>query len=504
MFWLVLLGAILTLLHVYMRLLTRRTRSMVSHLPTYKCLPFIGNMYKFFGDGQNAFNFLENLTTIMEERRQPFVIWIGQCCFIILSDPEDARMVANNFLEKPYFYNFARLWLKDGLVTAPGSIWKHNVKKFAVAFSGSMVDDFLPIFNEQSRKLQRKLEVEVNCEPFDLFEKYLAYTTLETICQTALGEHDVTETIVTKEYYAAFNGILELIFSRALNIFLHPEFVYRLTPGYKEFKRCVSVVQNVSDAILRKRRKEMEEAKTAKISDSTNKENGEVKFKTFLDIILQMNDTDHTLTEEHIKAEIDTIILAGQETIATAINYIFLMLGCKPDVQQKLYKEIKEIFGESKRPVLKEDLSRLRYCEAIIYETLRLFPPVPGVLRQADRDIKLKSCTVPKGATCCISFWGSGHSKHIWGSDALQYKPERWLDPNVASMGATSLLTFSTGKRACIGKRYAVTLMKTVLVHSVREYEFVSEADKMELKIDIALRPISGHLLQVKSRSGVK
>ncbi|XP_068618030.1 cytochrome P450 4c21-like [Battus philenor] len=498
MYWLVLTLVALVCAHVYLRVRCRRARKLLSHLPTYATVPFVGNMHKFFGDGLNAFRYLNEISDIIEETKMPFVVWIGYHCFIILSDPEEARLVANTFLEKPYFYGFARPWLRDGLITAPGSVWKRNVKILASAFNSATVEGFMPIFNRQAQKLLSKLKKETCSEPFDLLDKYLAYTTLETICQTALGQPEITKDMVTEDYYEAFNRTVTLIFKRSLNIFLHPEPVYRLTPAYREMKRSVKILHGLSDAILVQKRKKIEDIK---IKEIEKKETEKVEFKCFLDMLMEASKSD-TLSEERMKAEVDTIIVAGQETVATVLNYVFLMLGCKPDVQRKLYEEIKQVFGECNGPVSKEHLVRLHYCEAVICETLRLLPPVPAVLRRAHRDLALKSCTIPEGATCCINIWGAGRSRQLWGDTAAQYRPERWLSVN--STLAPPLLNFSTGRRACIGKQYAMCLMKTIIVYCVREMEFTSQADKMALKVDIAVRPVSGHLVQVRARNGDK
>ncbi|CAH2043093.1 unnamed protein product, partial [Iphiclides podalirius] len=490
-----LLVAALTCLHIYMRLLNRRDRRMLAHLPTYSCLPFIGNMHRFIGDGERALRHLDKISQITEKTGKPFVVWVGQRCFLVLADLEETKIVANAFIEKPYYYKFAHMWLRDGLLTAPGCVWRSNVKKISGTFKGVMVDGFLPIFNERAEKLAKLLEGESNKEPFDMTHKYLAFIALEAIFQTALSKSEKVENTVTENYYNASQRLLELIFDRSLNIFLHPEWIYSLTPAYREMKRCVRVIHEASEAILKIRRNELEVEKTTIAQKTTDA--GDEPFRSFLDTLLDMSSTDDALTDSQIQAEVNTIILAGQETVTTAVNFVFLMLGCRPDVQRTLYEEVKEVFGERKRAVLKEDLPRLKYCEAVILETMRLLPPVPGVLRSADHDLDLGSYTVPRGATCCLNLWGLGRSRRLW-SDALCYRPERWLHPN--NEPALPILNFSIGRRACIGKRYALSLMKIIIVHCVREFEFTSEAENLALRVDISLRPASGHLICVRSR----
>ncbi|KAI8439113.1 hypothetical protein MSG28_012971 [Choristoneura fumiferana] len=435
----------------------RRARALLAGLPGYTQLPIIGNLHKVVGDNE------------------------------FVSDPEDVKAVNNAFIEKPFYYSFGRIWLGNGLVTAPGSIWKRNIKKLAGTFTGSIVDGYQEIFNTQALKLVNNLKEEVENAPFNIMHKYLAYTTLETICQTALGVARISESMVTKEYYEAFTRTLELLIRRGLNILMHPDRVYRLMPAYKELVKCVGVLHNVSNTVISNRRKEFTHRKQNGTYEHKDHENAKTKFRSFLDILLELSEADPSMTEEQIRAEVDTIIVGGQETVATTLLFTILMIGSKPDVQEKLHTEIKSIFGDSKRSVLKEDLVRMTYCEALIYETLRLYPPVPMVMRDADHDLKLQSCTVPKGTACAVNALGAGLSRRLWGPDAHEFRPERWLRGGPPHPAA--FLAFSYGKRACIGKRYAMALLKTILVYCVRELEFISEADKLRLKVDIALKP---------------
>ncbi|XP_075980254.1 cytochrome P450 4C1-like [Anticarsia gemmatalis] len=478
----------------------RRIRKLFAGIPHYPLLPFIGNVHQVFGDGKALFRHLERMAKICDSNGYGrFVLWIGPCPLLTTHDPDDVKLITNAFIEKPYMYSFGKVWLGDGLVTGPASVWKQNIKKLSGTFTTSVVDGYLGVFNAQAYKLVNSLKSEVGKEPFDIIHKYLAYTTLETICQTALGVSKISESIVTTEYYDAFNRCLELLITRGLNAALHPDFIYNMTPQYREMKKCVAVLHNVSDTVLKKRKLERENMKTEKQNEDDD-DPSKPKFRAFLDMLLDLRELDPSLTEQQIKSEVDTIIVGGQETVASTMFFLLLMLGCKKRVQDKLYAELKSIFGDSKRPVTKDDLSQMKYLEAVINETLRLYPPVPGVMRYADKPLQIKSFTIPQGTSLILNFWGAGRSVNTWGKDASLYRPERWLEDPPPGYGA-SFLPFSYGRRACIGKKYAMSILKTVIAHCVRELEFVSQADNMQLKIDIALRPTSGHLIQVRERS---
>ncbi|XP_047992701.1 cytochrome P450 4c21-like [Leguminivora glycinivorella] len=476
---------------------TRRARACFAGLPSYPALPIVGNALRLATSTEAIYRMILHLSEKSDVEQKPFIFWFGPIPVIVVSDPDSVKQVTNTFIEKSFFYKIGRIWIGDGLVTATGSVWKKNIKKLAGTFVGPIVDGYQDVFNAQAHKLVGRLKAEAGKGPFDIMEKYLAFATLETICQTALG-FPSSEQLVTTEYYQAFGRTLELLIARGINLLMHPDWVYQRTPMYKELVKCVEILHNVSNTVIARKRNEITAMKQNGTLKQPNIEDGQTKFRSFLDIILELSEADPSMTDDYIRAEVDTIIVGGQETTATTLMYSILMIGRHPRVQEKLYAELQSIFGDSKRPVEKQDLARMTYCEAVISESLRLHPPLPMVAREATHDLKLKQCTIPKGTSCIINAIGAGRSKNNWGPDALEFKPERWLNGSV--IPAAAFLPFSYGKRSCIGKRYAMTLLKTLLAYSLRELEFVSEEAELKFKVDIALRPASGHFVEVRLR----
>ncbi|CAK1550356.1 unnamed protein product [Leptosia nina] len=419
-----------------------RARKNYAHLPSHPQWPFIGNAYKIFGDSHNLFLYYEEITKMAETTNKPYILWAGPLPVLVLS------------------------WL-----------WKKNIKKVASAFIGSAVEQYQDLFNEQAHKLVRNLEQEANGDFFDPLH-YVSLSSLETICQVSFGG---SKTFNSEKYYAALNQALDLILARVTNICLHLEWIYRLTPGFKK----------LSESRLRKKKQDRNLGK----SDIKETE----KSKAFLDLMLDLSETDPHLTEKQILSETATVIVGGQETVANTLFFIFLVIGTRKDVQDKLYTEIKNVLGD--RDVEKEDLHKLVYCEAVLNETMRLYPPAVGVLRSADRDLKLSNCTVVKGTTVILNFWGAGRSERWWGTSAPEFDPDRWLPPNVPCTNAH--LPFSTGKRACIGKKYAMAFLKTVVANCVRNYEFTTDEGfkQTSFRIDLALRPVDGNLIKIRRRN---
>ncbi|XP_026321585.1 cytochrome P450 4V2-like [Hyposmocoma kahamanoa] len=477
----------------------RRTRKMLGHLPQYPTLPFIGNAHQILGDGGHFFQMLIDITNIMEETDKPFLVWVGPQPVLVLKDLDDIKAVNTAYIDKPYYYKFGQPWVGYGLVTAPSSIWKKNIKKLAGTFTSNIVEGYQDLFNAQAARLVEKLKTEGG-EPFDVLDKYLAYTTLESICQTALGVPVTEGGIVTARYYHAFNRTLESLVKRLKNIFYHIDFLYRFSTSHKEMQSSIAILHNVANAIIKTRKKEREELRKNVDLRKETSDNGRTKFKTFLDILLDTNEVDHTLTEKQIMDEVNTIILGGQETAALTSSMALLIIGSNPGIQEKLFAELKAIFGDSKRPMEKDDLQRMDYLDAVICETLRLYPPIPAVARDADKDLQIKSCTIPKGVSCIANIWAAGRSKKQWGSDADQFRPERWLSNGLSTSNAAGLLAFSYGKRSCIGRRYAMSLLKTLLAYIIREFVVESEVEKVQFKIDVTLKPCGGNHIRVRQR----
>ncbi|XP_063386798.1 cytochrome P450 4c21-like [Cydia fagiglandana] len=480
----------------WLRTRRRRARACFASLPGYPTLPIVGNALRLATSTESIYRMILDLSEKSDKEQKPFIFWFGPIPAVVVSDPDSVKQVTNAFIEKPFFYKIGRIWIGEGLVTASGSVWKKNIKKLAGTFVGPIVDGYQGVFNAQAQKMVDKLKGEVGNAPFDIMEKYLAFATLESICQTALG-FPSSDQLVTTEYYQAFSRTLELLVRRGVNLLMHPDWVYQMTPMYKELVKCVEILHNVSNTVIAKKRSEFIAIKQNGISKEHHIDEGQTKFRSFLDIILELSEADPSMTDEQIRAEVDTIIVGGQETTATTLTYTILMIGRYPRVQEKMYAELQSIFGDSKRPVEKKDLALMTYCEAAISESLRLHPPLPMVAREATQDLQLKHCTIPKGASCIVNAIGAGRSRHNWGPDALEFRPERWLN---GAAPAAAFLPFSYGKRSCIGKRYAMTLLKTLLAYSLRELEFVAEAEELRFKVDIALRPASGHFVQVRLR----
>ncbi|KAK2020401.1 cytochrome P450 [Colletotrichum zoysiae] len=184
----------------------------------------------------------------------------------------------------------------------------------------------------------------------------------------------------------------------------------------------------------------------------------------------------HGLTQEQASSEILMQILAGSDTTATAIRAPFLYIITNPRVTNILRAEIES--AKPSRPVITETEARgMPYLQAIIKEGLRIFPPVVG---QMSKEVPkggdtFKGVYFPEGTRIGYNAWGIFRRTDIWGPDAHEFRPERWLEASESKlklMEGTLELVFSYGTWKCLGRNLAMMELQKVFVELLRRYKF--------------------------------
>ncbi|KAK0197839.1 cytochrome P450 [Armillaria mellea] len=177
------------------------------------------------------------------------------------------------------------------------------------------------------------------------------------------------------------------------------------------------------------------------------------------------------LRDDEIEPQFVTFLIAGHETTATTMSWLLYELAAHPDHQSIIREELRQSYLD--------DYDSLPFFNAAIKETLRLHPFVHTPARAAPYDDVLplmgsKTLAIPKGQTLFCSIYLYNRLPSIWGADAEEWNPTRFLDKNIpVSLGVyANLMTFSAGSRSCIGWRFAVMEIQTVLANLIRNFEF--------------------------------
>eukprot|EP01006_Ploeotia_vitrea_P055776 TRINITY_DN68031_c6_g17_i1.p1 TRINITY_DN68031_c6_g17~~TRINITY_DN68031_c6_g17_i1.p1 ORF type:complete len:517 (+),score=77.13 TRINITY_DN68031_c6_g17_i1:53-1603(+) len=152
------------------------------------------------------------------------------------------------------------------------------------------------------------------------------------------------------------------------------------------------------------------------------------------------------------------LIIAGRDTTACTLSWLFYRLCEHPEVQEKLIAEIDEVLQGAQPDYV--NLKQLKYLNGVVYEVLRLHPPVPRDTKIATQDDVLPDGTrVTRGTPIIFFVWGMGRDADLW-PDPLAFKPERWMDSEAVSQ--YDFPVFQGGPRICLGKEMALLEAKTL------------------------------------------
>ncbi|KAJ8715557.1 hypothetical protein PYW07_010039 [Mythimna separata] len=470
-------------------------------LKTYKLppmypglLPIIGHAHLLIGNTTRLWTTVQKFAKEALAQGGVITAFIGQDLYYIIADPEDSVTAANACLHKHFAYDFGKPWMGEGLVLASGPVWRRHRKLLNPAFSLQVMHSFLGVFNAQARRQVSHFDWQVGKGKFDHLTS-LKHIALETVCLTAFGITAEEDKDFNNLYMAAVDQILNIIALRFSNVWLQSELVYSFTRLKKKQDEVIKVLNAMSTAVI-KRKKELMKSVPRSEWEEQRKRSG-IKCKALMDLLLELSE-ENTLTDKEIREEVDTAIVASYDTTSCLLAYIMMMLGTHPEAQEKMYQELQEVFGGSDRDVTKDDLPKLVYTDAVIKETLRLFPTGPVGLRYVDKDVQLKNYTMRAGSQCALMIYGIHHHPS-WGPDVNQFRPERWLDPN-SLPNQNMFAGFSIGKRACMGRTFATISMKTTLSHVLRQFKITADMNELRLKIDFLLKPVSGSLVSLDRR----
>jgi cytochrome P450 len=218
-----------------------------------------------------------------------------------------------------------------------------------------------------------------------------------------------------------------------------------------------------------------------------------------LSLLIRARDEDGgSMTDQQVRDEAMTIFLAGHETVALALTYALYLLARDPARQQRLADELAQALA-GRLPTL-ADLQRLPYTEAVVLESMRLYPPAWGMGRQAMTEVEIGGWRYPKGAEFVISPWVV-HRDGRGFDDPEAFRPERWEGDLARRLPRFAYFPFGGGPRVCIGNRFALMEARLVLAVAVQRFRFAPAPDtSLSLLPSATLRPRHGVRLQLAPR----
>ncbi|KAJ9585741.1 hypothetical protein L9F63_002531, partial [Diploptera punctata] len=438
-------------------------------------VPWAKDFIPLFGHALQIFvplnKMMETITAVTKRNPPFFIFWVGPFPMLVLIEPKHLEVILGSVkcIDKSIQYSFFHPWLGTGLLTSTGSKWHSHRKMITPTFHFKILENFVEVFVKKSEILVKKLENELGSEKFDIYP-YITLCALDIISETAMGiESNTQKEQMQSEYTNALNSLVDSIkflFSVYTENMIE---VFKLPPQGRRFNNYVKILQSFTNKIIQER-KELFNTPCSWRIETTVEEIGIKRKLALLDLLLETSENGALLTDEEIREEVDTFTFEGHDTTTAAISWSLHVLTSHPDVQDKVYEELKDIFGDSDRPPTMKDLAEMKYLERVIKEALRLYPSVPMFARELREDVEIEwPLFLSTSSAQMIVFAINSTKEHFPNPE--EFNPDNFLPEIIAERNPYAYIPFSAGPRNCIGQKFAILEEKTVLSYILRNYK---------------------------------
>ncbi|KAJ3793618.1 cytochrome P450 monooxygenase pc-1 [Lentinula aff. detonsa] len=410
--------------------------------------------------------------------------------YIFTDNPEYMRIMLatrfHNYEKGMRFQDCMHSFLGTGVFNSDGEMWLFHRTMTRPFFNRIRIRDF-EIFHRHSElmiaNIKKRMEEGYAIDFQDVISRFTLDVATEFLfghCMNALAAtlpypqnvppsqipvSDLSQSSAVSEFSAAFRQVQEIAIERQTIGWMWP-----LAEMWEDkSKRPMQIIHQYIEPIVHE----------AIIHAAVTPENKEIsEDETFLSHLAK-SVSDPVI----IRDEILNILLAGRDTIACTLTFTMYFLARHPDVLSKLRREICSTIGAVSEPTL-ESIQGMPYLRAVINEVLRLYPPVPIDTRESihddiwpSPDPTQKPFYIPARTTADYSFLFMHRRKDLWGPDAEEFDPDRFLDERVQKYQLRNpfqFLPFNAGPRICLGQQFAYNEMSYILIKLLQSFSEIT------------------------------
>ncbi|MEC9473002.1 MAG: cytochrome P450 [Pseudomonadota bacterium] len=357
--------------------------------------------------------------------------------------------------------------LGDGLFISDTETWAKRRKVVAPIIHGSRVKGFAPIMIETIEEQRADWASQGLGAEVDALDD-MAHMTAEIICRTIfgrqLGKDHAAEVVQGFSDYQRHIDQVDI-----LSLFGLPEWLPRFRG--RAIKKPVERIMTVLDKIIANYEAQKEKGEASVIGGllEARDENGE------------------PLSREAIISEAAVIFMAGHETTANTLAWAWFLLSQCDKSRAKLQAELDTVLA-GRSPTF-QDVPNLPYTKAVIEETLRLYPPVPILAREAMADTSIGGKSVPKGSLVMVVPWLMHRNPVLWSKPDV-FDPGRFLNPKSKKPNKYGYVPFSIGPRICAGLQFGMTEAILSLAILAQDFELkLKDGTDVQPVARLTLRP---------------
>ncbi|KAL7203645.1 hypothetical protein ACSBR2_016834 [Camellia fascicularis] len=397
----------------------------------------------------------------------------------------------------------------QGIFAVDGEKWKQQRKLASFEFSTRVLRDFsCDVFRKNAAKLVKTVfELSVANRVFDV-QDLLMKCALDSMFKVGFGVELNCLEGSSKEgsdFIKAFDDSNALVYWRYVDPFWKLKKFLNIG-SEASLQKNVKLINNFTHNLIRTKRKQLEMQQ-----DCNGKEDILSRF------LVESKKDPKGMNDQYLRDIILNFMIAGKDTSANTLSWFFYLLCKNPLIQEKIAREVKEVtssqgYGSSvddfTTSLTDEVLEKMHYLHSALTETLRLYPAVPMDGRCAETDdILPDGFKLKKGDGVYYMSYAMGRMPYIWGDDAEDFRPERWLNNGVFQPESPfKFIAFHAGPRICLGKDFAYRQMKIVSTALLRFFRFklADETKNVTYKTMFTLHINGGLHLSAVPRTGFK
>lgn len=209
------------------------------------------------------------------------------------------------------------------------------------------------------------------------------------------------------------------------------------------------------------------------------------------------DDFNRAFTREELIDQLGVLFLAGHETSASSLTWVFYLLGSVPDAVARIRDEVQTLCGDG--PITFEHTKKLVFTRNVFRETIRLYPPITFLPRVAMRDTRIGNKKIKRGALVIVAPWVLHRHQEYW-PDPDRFDPDRFLAEREKDIPANAYIPFGIGPRICAGAAFASIEAVLIIARLIRDFDFIIEKpEKVWPAARLTTRPTEQIMVRVRS-----